>query len=127
MVSKNAELLITISPLPEVDDRELTELSEQLAAALRESDADSIEPVRGGGVPAGAKGEPLSLAALLITIAPTAVEGLIRIIQNWVSRRERGSVKLRYGDVELTITGEPSARQQQFAAAFSAQLKQLKE
>jgi len=126
MESKNKELLLTISSETEdADEQELAGLNQQLRAALqRESDAGNIEPAQGGSAPAGAKGNPITLAALIVMIAPQAVEGLFKILQNWVSRHERVAVTVKSGDKELTFTGEPSAEQQQFAANFLAHLKQ---
>ena len=126
MPSENRNLVLTISSgQTDADEQELAELSEQLGAALqRESDANTIERARGGSAPAGAKGDPLTLAALAVMIAPKAVEGLLQVIQNWVSRHERASVTVKSGDKELTITGEPSAEQQRLAESFLAQLKQ---
>jgi hypothetical protein len=126
MPSENTNLFLTISSEePDADQQELVALREQLRGVLRrESDAATIEPARGGSAPAGAKGDPLTLAALAVMIAPQAVEGLLKIIQSWVSRHERASVTVKTGDKELTITGEPSAEQQRLAEAFLTQLKQ---
>jgi hypothetical protein len=125
MASQNKELLLTISSETEdADEQELAGLSQQLRAALLESDADNIEPARGGSAPAGAKGDPITLASLIVMIAPRAVEGLFKIIQAWASRHERVTVTVKSGDKELTFTGEPSAEQRQFAADFLAHLKQ---
>jgi hypothetical protein len=126
MLSENMNLFLTISSTAaDGDEQELATLREHLGAALRrESDADTIEPARGGSAPAGAKGDPLTLAALAVIIAPKAVEGLLQIVQNWVSRHERASVTVKSGDKELTITGEPSAEQQRLAENFLTHLKQ---
>ena len=82
-----------------------------------------MEPVVAHSAPVGAKGEPVTLATLAVIIAPKAVEGLIQIIQNWLSRHERATVTVKSGDSELAITGEPSAEQRQFATDFLARLK----
>jgi hypothetical protein len=126
MPSENTNLFLTISPKEvDADEQELAQLSEQLRTVLqRESDADAIERSRGDSAPAGAKGDPLTLAALAVMIAPQAVEGLLKVIQSWVSRHERASVTVKSGDKELTITGEPSPEQQRLAETFLAQLKQ---
>jgi Effector Associated Constant Component 1 len=123
MTSQSVELFLTISPPQDADEQEIAELNQQLRVAVLESDADTVEHLRGGAAPPGAKGEPLTLAALLVMIAPKAVDGLIQIIQNWVSRHERVAVSVKRGDTEIKITGEPSAEQQQFAAALVASLK----
>ena len=123
MSTTRAELLLTIAPAPDADLQELGDLTQQLRAAVLESDADGVEPVVANSAPAGAKGEPVTLAALAVIIAPKAVEGLIQIIQNWLSRHERATVTVKSGDAELTITGESSAEQRQFATDFLAHLK----
>ncbi len=124
MPSKGAQLLLTISPEQGADPQELAELSRQLrAAVLNESDADAVEPTRADAAPAGAKGDPLTLATLAITIAPAAVEGLLRIIQAWVSRHERASVTVEAEGAKLTVTGDPSAMQRQLVDAFLSHQK----
>jgi hypothetical protein len=123
MSSKKAQLLLTISPEQGADPQELAELSRQLRAAVLESDADTVEPTRADAAPAGAKGDPLTLATLAITIAPTAVEGLIRIIEDWVSRHQRASIVVENEGVKLTVTGDPSAAQRQLIEAFLATQK----
>ena len=90
---------------------------------MLESDADTVEPTRADAAPAGAKGDPLTLATLAITIAPTAVEGLIRIIEDWVSRHQRQSIVVENEGVKLTVTGDPSAAQRQLIEAFLANQK----
>jgi hypothetical protein len=123
MSTSRAELLLTITPGQGADLQELGELTRQLRTAVLESDADTVEPIRGSAAPAGAKGDPVTLGALAVMIAPKAVEGLIQIIQNWLSRHERATITVKSGDVELTVTGEPSAEQQQVTASFLAHLK----
>jgi hypothetical protein len=123
MSSERTQLLLTISPERGADAQELAELSRQLRAAVLESDADTVEPTRADAAPAGAKGDPLTLATLAITIAPTAVEGLIRIVQAWVSRHERASVTVEAEGAKLTVTGDPSAMQGQLVDAFLAHHK----
>jgi len=120
MSSKSAQLLLTISSAQETDRQELEELGRQLRAAVLESDADAVEPTRAAAAPAGAKGDPLTLATLAVTIAPAAVEGLVRIIQAWVSRHDRASVTVEAEGGKLTVTGDPSATQRQLVEAFLA-------
>jgi hypothetical protein len=61
MTSKGAQLLLGISSSQDADEQELAELTQQLRAAVLESDADAVEPTR-GAAPTGAKGDPVSLA-----------------------------------------------------------------
>ena len=63
------------------------------------------------------------MAALLVVIAPKAVEGLIQMIQGWASRHDRVAISIKSRDTEIKITGEPSPEQQQFAEALVASLK----
>jgi len=124
MSSENGRLLLTISSAQDADERELAELSQKLRAAVLESEADIVEPMRADAAPARAKGDPFSLASLAITIAPAAIEGLIRIIQAWVSRHDRASVTIEAEGAKFTVTGDPSAMQQQLFDAFLAHRKQ---
>jgi hypothetical protein len=118
MPSDSARLLISISPAADADAQEVSELVQQLRRELLNSEADTIEPVHGGAAPPGAKGDPITLANLAVTIAPAAVGGLIRIVQAWVSRHDRASVTVESGAEKLTVTGDPSAEQRQMVDAF---------
>jgi len=122
-MANSAELLLTISPLQDADDEELAELTHQLRVAVLESDADTVEPIRGSPAPTGAKGDPVTLGALAVIIGPNAVEGLIQIVQNWLSPHERATVTVKSGDEQLTITGDPSVEQRELATSFLAHLK----
>jgi hypothetical protein len=75
-------------------------------------------PVRGGAAPTGAKGDPITLAALAITVAPAAVQGLITMLQAWLTRHERATVTVESEGETLTVTGTPSADQQKVISAF---------
>jgi hypothetical protein len=68
--------------------------------------------------PAGAKGYPITLGALAITIAPVAIQGLVTLIQTWLSRHDHATVTIHSGGEKLTITGNPSPEQKRMVSAF---------
>jgi hypothetical protein len=118
MSSESTQLLLTIATATDADQQELAELSQQLRAAVLESDAEAVEPTRGDAAPAGAKGDPITLAVLAVTIAPAAVKGLVRIIERWVFRHERASVTVEIKGAKLTLNGDPSDKQREIIDAF---------
>jgi hypothetical protein len=70
-------LTLRVSGQAVIGDEELSHLSESLREDLIEAGAGSVERPGGGEVPAGAKGEPLTLATLLVALAPPVLTGLI--------------------------------------------------
>jgi hypothetical protein len=123
MADSGNELILTITPLPDVDEQELVGLTRQLRTAVLESDAEAVAAIRGNSAPNGARGDPFTLAGLAVLIAPKAIDGLIQIVRDWVSRHDRATVTVKKGDAELTITGQLSKEQEQVTANLLKQLK----
>jgi hypothetical protein len=104
---------------PDADAEQLTQLTNQLRRELLlASGIDRVEPVREGMAPTGAKGDPITLAKLAITIAPVAIRGLVTLIQTWLSPHNQARITVHIGDDELTIVGDPSSKQKRMVDAF---------
>lgn len=90
------ELNINIS---EIDsDRERVDyLTNALISLLRELDVDYIERPKNRAVPSGAKGDPITVGAIVLGIASAALPSLIALIQNWTSERRRVSIETPNG------------------------------
>jgi hypothetical protein len=118
MIDSPRHLLLTLGAGPDADDEELAELGLQLRNELLELDVEGVDPVRRGTAPAQAKGDPITLAALAVTLAPIALTKLIEVVQAWVTRHEKASVMVESGGEKITITGSPSKEQQRALETF---------
>ncbi|MFB3922952.1 MAG: hypothetical protein ACE145_14600 [Terriglobia bacterium] len=116
MATYPTELMLTIGAGSAADEQELADLSQRLRDDLIEIGADSAQAVRVPEAPAGAKGDPASLATLAVTLAPAALTGLITMLQSWLTRHERTSLTLEKGDEKITVTGTLSRDQQRVIA-----------
>jgi hypothetical protein len=110
--------MLHIDAGPEVDKEELAQLAHRLREHLLELDVDAIEPFRSGAAPRGAKGDPVTLATLAVTLAPIALTEVVKALQAWLSRHERASVSVESGGEKIVVTGSPSKEQQQLIEAF---------
>jgi len=110
------ELILSIGAEPAADAQELAELTHSLREDLVETGVESVEHVRGAEAPVGSKGDAVTLATLAVTLAPTALMGVITILQSWLTRHERTSITLQKGHQKVTVTGTLSKDQQQVIA-----------
>jgi hypothetical protein len=81
-------------------------------------DVDTVKQVHSGTAPTGAKGDPVALATLAVTLAPIALTELMKALQAWLSRHERANVSVESGGEKIVVTGSPSKEQQQLIEAF---------
>jgi len=123
MADKLEQLILSIDAGPDADDESRNELTQSLRRELVELDVERVEAVHAGSAPPGAKGDPVTLATLAITLAPVAFKALIDVVQSWLSHRQDASVTLESNGKKLTITGNPSKQQQELVAAFLAPSK----
>jgi hypothetical protein len=107
----------------EADREEQAHLTQRLRENLLELNVDRVEPVRSGTTPAGAKGDPATLAALVVTMAPMALTEVMKALQTWLSRHDRASVSVESGGGKIVVTGSPSKEQQQLIEAFVSRHK----
>jgi hypothetical protein len=111
MTAEPAEITLSIGGEAATDQEELSRLSEGLRGDLIEAGAESVERLRGGEAPAGSKGDPITLASLLVTLAPTALTGLVAMLQSWLTRHERATLTLQRGEEKVTVAGALSQDQ----------------
>ena len=116
MIAEPAEITLSIGGEAATDYEELSRLSEGLREDLIEAGAESVERLRGAEAPAGAKGDPITLASLLVTLAPTALAGLIAMLQSWLTRHDRATVTLQRGEDKITVAGALSQDQRRVIA-----------
>ncbi|MBD1862435.1 MULTISPECIES: hypothetical protein [Trichocoleus] len=121
MAKQTAQLLLKISSELDLDAEELEQLTQQLREELLELDVESVNLVRAGEAPKGAKvGDPISWGTILVTLlaAGGVVTTLINAIQSWLARDERRSIIMEINGDKLQITGVSSKEQQQLIDAW---------
>ncbi|MFI5175146.1 MAG: hypothetical protein ACHQKY_09835 [Terriglobia bacterium] len=123
MVDLSNQIMLNIDAGPDTDPEDVSELTHRLRNELLELDVDGVEPVRGGAAPAGAKGDPLTLSALLVTLAPVVLPALITTVQSWLNRHDRTSLTLERNGEKVVLTGNPSKQQQQIIDAWMSRQK----
>jgi hypothetical protein len=110
--------MLLIDAGPDADREEEAQLTGRLREKLLELNVETVEPVRSGATPAGAKGDPVTLAALAVTLAPMALTEVMKALQAWLSRHDRASVSVESGGEKILVTGSPSKEQQRLIEAF---------
>jgi hypothetical protein len=89
-------LYLQVDPQSDMDPEELDQIVRHLRRDLSELEVESVEPVKGGPVPAGAKGvEVLTLGSLAVVLLPAMLPRLIEFLQDWLMRGSNRSVKLK--------------------------------
>ena len=113
MPIEHTELMFSINTESAADEQELAELTQHLREDLLETGVESVEQLREAKAPSGSKGDAVTLATLAVSLAPTALAGLISMLQSWLTRHERTSLTLQKGNQKITVTGALSKQQQQ--------------
>jgi hypothetical protein len=92
-------LRIRLDVSADVDDDVLARMTGDLRDELLDLDVDSVDRPSDGSAPEGTKaGEMLAAGALLLTVAPTIVEGVVAVLVSWLSRQP--------SDVTIEIDGQ---------------------
>jgi Effector Associated Constant Component 1 len=112
------QLVLTLGAGPDADGEELAELSRQLRSELVELGVETANAARSGKAPAGAKGDPITLTTLAVTLAPIALTGLVKALEAWLTRHDRATVTVESGGEKITISGSPSKEQERTLEAF---------
>jgi len=106
-----SSLRISIDGGPGSDQEELAMLGQRLRRDIQQLDVDAVEFVREGAAPAGAKGDPVTLATVAVTLAPIVLKSLFDMLQGWTARHNNATVTIEMGGDKLTMSGTPSKDQ----------------
>ncbi|WP_437095393.1 hypothetical protein [Streptomyces sp. enrichment culture] len=103
------------------DQEELDELTHRLRERLLDLEVDSVEPIRSGDVPAGAKPvDAIAVGALAVTLAPLALRSVLDLVRTWIENRPVRTVAITLGEDSLELEAVSSADQQRLIEAFLA-------
>jgi hypothetical protein len=79
----------------EATEEELDELTRQLLQELKQTDVESAGRIKGGSVPIGAKGDPITVASIAITVLPIVLPKIVEAVQAWIMRGSNRTVKFK--------------------------------
>ena len=91
---ESASLSLRLDAGPDADDEELQKLGQRLRNELLELDVDSVDFERHGSAPGGAKGDPITLGALAISLGPVALTAMLNMVQSWLKRHQEATVSM---------------------------------
>lgn len=105
-------LMVQIDIGEDASAGEVGQLTRQLRDELLDLEVESVELVKTGTVPAGAKSaEAVTLGALAIAVLPTIIPKFIEFLQAWSMRGESRKVKIKtqFGDRLVEAEFSPTA------------------
>jgi hypothetical protein len=112
-------LTLAIQPAADVDAQELAHLTHQLRRTLLELDVEDVRPIREDDIPPGAKAVDAAAAgALVVTLAPVAMQGVIGVVQAWLAGRPAAAIKVTIGRDSLELTNATAEQVEQLTSAF---------
>jgi len=102
---------LTVSLGDKVDDEELDQLTRQLRDEIAGMEVEKVALAPGEVVPQGAKGGPITIGSLIVSLASAGVfTGLINLLKSWVHRRQGRTVtvkaKVHGQELELSYVPE---------------------
>ena len=103
------QLHIEISAV-DATDEELDRMTRQLLFALRELDIESAELTKGGPIPTGAKGDPITIGSIALELLPVVLPSVVGLVQAWASRGQGRTVKFRARGIEFEGSPEEFQR-----------------
>lgn len=113
-----------------IDDEAADNSAHNLRQAVLEAGLDGVQEVRGvGASPKGARGDPLSIGAVILALgvaaAPAAVEQLLGVLRDWCGRPGGRPVKLtlKVGDREVSTEYDAARTSQADVESALAQMK----
>jgi hypothetical protein len=114
-------LTLEIEGTPDSDREELAQLTGQLRSQLLELDVERVDLVRGGQAPPGSKVvDPITIGAIIITLAPTVIQAVVGLVQNWHKDHPVSSIKVTLGDDSVELANASPEQLEQLTRAFIA-------
>lgn len=94
--ARSVHLTLQLNTGQDSDAEELDRLTRQLLADVRELEVESVELVKDGALPEGAKaGELVTLGSLAVAVLPTVAPKFMEFLQSWSTRAENRIVKIK--------------------------------
>jgi hypothetical protein len=111
MTTETHTVTLTLSLDDEAHPDEVNRATTQLYETLLKSEADSVQKPRSETLEAGAKGDPITIGAIVLGLSVAATPGIVEIVKSWLARRhlESVTVKIKLGDDEIEFPVPASA------------------
>jgi len=116
---------LTISLQDDVDEEELAQLTRQLRDEIAELGVDAVGLAPGTSLPVGAKGDPITIGSIVISLATAGVfTGLIELLKAWALRREGRTVhfKAKVQDQEVELSYSPEGSKPEDMSRFASKI-----
>jgi hypothetical protein len=120
MPEQAVDLILALTD--DVDEETLERLTLQLREEIAELDVESVGLVPGAEAPRGAKGDPITIGSLVVSLASAGVfTGLIELVKSWVLRREGRAVtlKVKLPDREVELAYSPTGTSAEEMSRFT--------
>ena len=118
-------LALTISLRDDVDEEELAHVTRNLRDEIAELGVERVGLAPGTALPPGAKGDPITIGSLVVTLASAGVfTGLIELLKSWALRREGRTVhfKAKVQDQEVELTYSPEGSKPEDMSRFASKI-----
>lgn len=100
---------------------EIDRLARQFRQELLGLDVEAVAVPSGGTAPSGAKGDPVTIGTLIVTMANSAVlAGICQVARAWVTGARGRHIMIKDGDRSLEIDGASASQMQQVIDKFLA-------
>ncbi|MEV5239071.1 hypothetical protein AB0K89_08155 [Streptomyces cinnamoneus] len=124
-MAANSQMGLVVSGGSDVDQEEVEQLTTQLRRRLLELDVDDVRTARSDGeTPEGAKpGELMAVGALAISLAPTVLRPVLRLVETWMQNRPVRTVKIEVDGHVLELGHVSPQQQQRLVEAFLEEIR----
>ena len=128
MNESKLNLIISLHEGDGVSDEKLFQATGYLQQQLAQAGADSVRRAQTGDLPVGAKGVPIDLNTLIVSLGSAGVvTALIQLLQQWVLRKAGRQVKVKAqaGDQSFEFEYFPDRTSPDELVALASKLTQL--
>ena len=111
-------LVVAIEPLADASREERVQLSQNLTEAIEVQRLGDVQPLeRETELPAGAKGDAVEIAGLVVSII-SALPTVVQFLRSWRESAGVPKLHLRRGEESLTIEGGSEEQQTRLIEAW---------
>ena len=120
-------ITLSLTLRDDVDAPNLEALTLQLRDEISTLDVERVELPRATDALSGAKGDPLTVGSIVVSLASAGVfTGLMELVKSWALRREGRSISIK-AEIEgrkLEMTFSPAEASEQEMARFADKIMQ---
>lgn len=98
--NEQLELYLEVAATDAMDE-ELDSITRQLLSELNELDIESASLAKGTELPEGAKGDPVTIGAIVLVVLPSVLPKIVEFVQAWSLRGNGRTVKFKGKGIEF--------------------------